>query len=84
MILESDNMRENNIYLIEFFICILKCFFILLVLGEFLPKVIDYILYKYLEKISIHHNSILVYNIITKNKKILYNYIYIFNEFVKM
>lgn len=76
-------MEENNLYLTELFICILKCFFILLVFGEFLPKILDYILYRYIEKISIYDNSILVYNIIKKNKNILYNYMYIFKEFIK-
>lgn len=73
---------KSNVY-IELFIRILKCFFILLVFGEFLPKIIDYGLYIYIKKFSVYHNSILVYNISVGNRSILFNYMYIFNEFLK-
>lgn len=77
-------MEENNLYLTDFLICFLKCFFVLLVFGKFLPEVLDFLLYRYIEKISIYDNSVLVYNMIKVNKNILYNYIYIFNEFIKL
>jgi len=35
-------------------------------------------------EINIYDNSVLVYNMVNINKKILYNYIYIFNEFIKL
>ncbi len=69
--------------IIEIVIRFLKCFFILLVFGQFLPKILDYILYNFIEKMNVYDNSILVYNILSRNKNILYNYIYIFNEFLK-
>lgn len=77
-------MSKKYLYLIELFICFLKCFFILLVFGNFLPKILDFILYRYMGKINIYDNSVLVYNMININKKILYNYMYIFNEFIKL
>lgn len=77
-------MEENNLYLTDFLICFLKCFFVFLVFGKFLPEILDFLLYRYIEKISIYDNSVLVYNMIKVNKNILYNYIYIFNEFIKL
>lgn len=71
-------MNKNNL---EFIIILLECFFILIFFGLLLPKLIDYILYNYMDKS--YNNSILVYNVIEKNINIISNYIIVFNNFLK-
>jgi len=72
-------IKDKNI---EFFISIIKCFFILLVFGIYLPKIIDCLLYQYLSYHNLHENSTFVYNVISKNRSIIYKYIYIFKSFI--
>ncbi|GLC32446.1 hypothetical protein bsdE14_38560 [Clostridium omnivorum] len=61
----------------DFVLNIIKCFLILIIFGVLLPQIVDYFLYS-IYKSNIYDNSILVYNLIDNNYKILYNYIYIF------
>lgn len=72
-----DGQKSN------FIIEVLKCFFILVFFGMFLPKVIDLIIYNFVVKFHSYDNSIFVYNIFSKNIDIIYNYITVFNEFIK-
>lgn len=67
----------------QFIISILRCFFILVFFGIFLPKFIDFILYNFVIKPHSYDNSIFVYSIFTKNMDIVYNYTIVFNEFLK-
>lgn len=67
------NIKNKNI---EFILLIIKCFFVLILFGIMLPKLIDNFLY-YLYKGNVYDNSIFVNFLVDKNKKILYNYIYI-------
>lgn len=69
--------------LIDFFILLLKCFFILLLFGVYLPIIIEYILIHYISQTNLHNNSIFVYNILNANKNILYKYYYYFKCFIK-
>lgn len=78
------NCIENKTEYIEFLGYLLKSFLILLIFGEVLPKLLDYILFIYLRQKNIHNDSILVQNILSKNGNILKNYIYIFHEFLKI
>ncbi|APM38622.1 endonuclease III [Clostridium kluyveri] len=67
----------------NFIIEVLKCFFILVFFGMFLPKFIDLVIYNLVVKSHSYDNSIFVYNIFSKNIDIIYNYITVFNEFIK-
>ncbi|SDL08327.1 hypothetical protein SAMN05216497_106120 [Clostridium cochlearium] len=78
------NCIENKTEYIEFLGYLLKSFLILLIFGEVLPKLLDYILFIYLRQKNIHNDSILVQNILSENGNILKNYIYIFHEFLKI
>ncbi|WPC40890.1 endonuclease III [Clostridium sp. JS66] len=66
----------------DFTITVLKCFFILIVLGLFLPKLLDYVFYNFINKPNIYDNSILVNNLVHRNIDILNNYIIVFNKFL--
>jgi hypothetical protein len=66
-----------------FIIITLKCFFILVFFGVFLPKCIDFVIYNFVVKPHSYDNSIFVYSIFSKNMNIIYNYIIVFNEFLK-
>lgn len=68
-------MHDKN-KAVEFVLLILRCFLVLILFGLLLPKLIDNFLY-YLYKANIYDNSVFVNFIVDKNKKILYNYIYI-------
>lgn len=68
---------------LDFIIEVLKCFFVLIFFGMFLPKFIDLILYNFVIKPHSYDNSIFVYNIFSRNIDIIYNYITVFNEFIK-
>ena len=72
------NEQESN-----FIIGVLKCFFILIFFGIFLPKFIDSILYNFIIEPHSYDNSILVNGIFSKNVDLIYNYINVFNEFLK-
>ncbi|BAH06188.1 hypothetical protein [Clostridium kluyveri] len=72
-----DEQKSN------FIIEVLKCFFILVFFGMFLPKFIDLVIYNLVVKSHSYDNSIFVYNIFSKNIDIIYNYITVFNEFIK-
>ncbi|OBR94882.1 MULTISPECIES: endonuclease III [Clostridium] len=67
----------------EFIIVTLKCFFILVFFGVFLPRCIDFVIYNFVVKPHSYDNSIFVYSIFTKNMNIIYNYTIVFNEFLK-
>ena len=67
---------------IEFIISIIKCFFILLMFGNYLPKIIDHLLYQYISFHDLHENSTFVYNVINRNRIIIYKYIYTFKSFI--
>ncbi|AKA70106.1 hypothetical protein [Clostridium scatologenes] len=66
----------------DFAITVLKCFFILIVLGLFLPKLLDYVFYNFINKPNVYDNSILVNNLVNRNIDILHNYIIVFNKFL--
>ncbi|OFI07610.1 hypothetical protein CLOACE_02140 [Clostridium acetireducens DSM 10703] len=74
----------NKQEVIEFNITIIKCFAVFLLLGLFLPKIIDYALYKLINNTNIYKNSIFVYNVINRNINFIYNYIYIFKQFLSL
>lgn len=62
----------------------IKCYFIILGLGLILPKVIDFILKTFLNKVTIYKNSVFVFNVLSKNEIILYRYIYIVDKFFSL
>jgi hypothetical protein len=67
----------------KFLFVTLKCFLILMVFGLFLPKLVDYMLYYFIIKPDVYHNSVFVYNEFNKNITVLYNYSVIIKEFLK-
>lgn len=67
-----------------FIMLIIKCFTILLVLGIFLPKAIEYLLQNLIENTKTYKNSIFVYKLVDKNYKLVYNYILTFYLFFKV
>ena len=73
--------KDKNV---EFLISIIKCFFILLMFGIYLPRIIDYLLYQYLNYNDLHENSTFVYNVVNKNRSIIYKYIYMFKSFINL
>ena len=73
--------KDKNV---EFLISIIKCFFILLMFGIYLPRIVDYLLYQYLNYNDLHENSTFVYNVVSKNRSILYKYIYMFKSFINL
>ncbi|NMM61350.1 endonuclease III [Clostridium sp. P21] len=66
----------------DFIVTLLKCFFILMFLGLFLPRLLDYIFYNFINKPNVYDNSILVNNLVHGNIYILHNYIIVFNKFL--
>lgn len=66
----------------EFAIIVLKCFFILVFFGFFLPKFLDYLLYNFISKPNAYDNSIFVNSLVRRNLDIIYNYIYVFERFL--
>lgn len=62
----------------EFVILTMKCFLILIFLGIILPKLVDYSIYFFITRSKVHNNSILVYNVLKTDKRIIYNFIYLF------
>jgi len=74
-------MRNKDLW--HFVILTIKCFIILLVIGIFLPKAIDYCLQNLIDNTKIYRNSIFVYNLVEKNYKLAYNYILTFYLFFR-
>lgn len=74
---------DNRYNFMEFIIILLKCFFILVFLGVFLPKIIDWLLYNFISSDDNYKDSILVYKLINSNVKILYTYVFLFKNFIK-
>ncbi len=66
----------------DFLISIIKCFFILLMFGVYFPKIINYILIKYIINNNLHENSIFVFKVVNINRKIVSIYSYIFKSFI--
>lgn len=72
----------RNEELVSFFIIVLKCFFILIFFGLFLPRFLDYLLYNFISKPNVYDNSIFVHSLVRRNLDIIYNYIYVFEKFL--
>ncbi|OOO63156.1 endonuclease III [Clostridium tepidum] len=64
-------------------ITLIKCFLILLFFGSLLPRILDMILYNFFIKNKVYENSTLVFKNIDLKIKIIYNYILVFNNFLK-
>ncbi|GAA0723596.1 hypothetical protein GCM10008905_16410 [Clostridium malenominatum] len=75
---------KDSYYIYEFFIRLLKCFCIIMFFGLLLPELLDYILFNYINKKIVYENSILVNNMINKNKLFILNYYLIVKQFIKI
>jgi len=69
--------------LCHFVLLTIKCFIILLVIGIFLPKAVDYLLQNLIDNTRIYRNSVVVYKLVDKNYKLVYNYILTFYLFFR-
>ena len=73
----------KNKDLIHFVVLIFKCFIILIVIGIFLPKIVDYSLDRLINDSKIYKNSVVVYKLVDNNYKLVYNYVLTFYLFFK-
>ena len=62
----------------------IKCFTILIVLGIFLPRFVDYSLERLINGTKIYKNSVMVYKLVDNNYKLVYNYILTFYLFFRV
>lgn len=67
--------------ILDFFILILKCVLIILMLGIILPHLLDLLIKVFMIKNKYCKDSILVFNILNENKLILLRFINVVNEF---
>lgn len=68
---------------VKFIISILKCFFILLVLGMFLPEIVDFILNKLISNYNNYYDCHFVNSVLKSNYNIISNYNYCFRNLLK-
>jgi len=70
--------------LLYFAMLILKCFIILIIVGIFMPKTVDYLLENLINNTNIYKNSVIVYKLVDNNYKLVYNYILTFYLFFRV
>lgn len=75
-------MKNKDLW--RFVMLTIKCFIILLVIGIFLPKTVDYLLQNLINNTKIYKNSIVVYKLVDNNYKLVYNYVRIFYLFFEI
>jgi len=75
-------MKNKDLW--HFVVMTLKCFIILIVIGIFLPKTIDYLLQNLINNTKIYKNSVIVYKLVDNNYKLVYNYILTFYLFFRV
>lgn len=68
----------------KFILLLIKCYLIILTFGILLPKIIDFILLKFIINFNEYKNSAFVFNVLNKYEIILYRYIYIINKFFNL
>ena len=68
----------------HFVVLTIKCFVILIVIGIFLPKAVDYLLQNLISNTKIYKNSVVVYKLVDNNYKLVYNYILTFYLFFRV
>lgn len=74
-------MRNRELW--HFVILTIKCFIIIIIIGIFLPKVINYLLQNLINNTKIYKNSIAVNKLVNINHEFIYNYIRTFYLFFK-
>lgn len=75
-------MKNKELW--HFVMITIKCFIILMVLGIFLPKAMDYLFQSLIDNTKIYKNSIVVYKLVDNNYKLVYNYILTFYLFFRV
>ena len=75
-------MKQKDLF--HFAVLTIKCFIILIVIGIFLPKLVDYLLQSLINNTKIYKNSIVVYKLVDNNYKLVYNYILTFYLFFRV
>lgn len=74
-------MRNSELW--HFIILTIKCFVVLLVIGIFLPKALDYLLQSLTDNTKNYKNTIFVYKLVDKNYRLVYNYVLTFYLFFR-
>ncbi|MBW9144168.1 MULTISPECIES: endonuclease III [unclassified Clostridium] len=75
-------MKHKDV--LHFIMLTIKCFVILLVIGIYLPKAVDYLLQNLINNTKIYKNSVVVYKLVDNNYKLIYNYILTFYLFFRV
>ena len=75
-------MKNKDV--LHFVMLTIKCFTILLIIGIFMPRVVDYLLENLINNTKIYKNSVVVYNLVDNNYNLVYNYILTFYLFFKV
>lgn len=70
--------------LLHFAMLTIKCFIILIVIGIFLPRFVDYSLQNLISNTKVYRNSVVVYKLVDNNYKLIYNYILTFYLFFRV
>ena len=74
----------RNKELCYFAMATIKCFVIIMVIGVFLPKAVDYLLQMLINNSTVYKNSVFVYKLVDNNYNLAYNYILTFYLFFKV
>lgn len=75
-------MKHKDLF--HFLILSIKCFIILIVMGIFLPKFVDYSLSRLINNPKRYINSVMVYKLVDNNYKLVYNYVLTFYLFFRV
>lgn len=72
--------RQRNLY--EFIRVLIKCFIILLFFGTVLPKLLNVLIFKFIDINKYHENSTFVNGIFYGNRILVFKYMYIIRSFL--
>ncbi|KYH29830.1 hypothetical protein CPAL_07630 [Clostridium thermopalmarium DSM 5974] len=77
---------NGNKYILayRFVVLLLKCYLIIFTLGILIPKIIDFILWKFIIEFNRYRDITFVFNILSGYEIILYKYTYMINRFFKL
>ncbi|MFU0823821.1 MAG: hypothetical protein ACFWTK_01970 [Clostridium sp.] len=68
----------------RFLVLLLKCYLIIFTLGILIPKIIDFILCKFIIEFNRYRDITFVFNVLSVYEIILYKYTYMVNTFFKL
>ncbi|MCY6370300.1 endonuclease III [Clostridium ganghwense] len=65
----------------NFILLLFKCILIVLIFGIILPCIIDLLIRAFINKYAYYKDGILVFSVLNKNEIVLWNFIYVVNQF---